>query len=38
MVRQIEATIGQPIPRCSVPGVEAWVERQKAPTRTRTRV
>jgi ATP-dependent RNA helicase RhlE len=38
MVRQIEAALGQPIARCTVPGVEAWVERQKAPGRTRTRV
>jgi len=38
MVRQIEAALGQPIPRCTVPGVEPWVERQKPPTRTRTRV
>ena len=38
MVRQIEDALGQPIPRCSVPGVEAWVERQKPPTRTRSRV
>jgi ATP-dependent RNA helicase RhlE len=38
MVRQIEAAIGQPLARCTVPGVEAWVERQKPPTRTRTRV
>ncbi|PYQ54027.1 MAG: ATP-dependent helicase [Acidobacteria bacterium] len=38
MVRQIEATLGQPIARCTVPGVEPWVERQKPPTRTRSRV
>jgi len=38
MVRQIEAALGQPIARCTVGGVEPWVERQKPPTRTRTRV
>jgi len=38
IVRQIEAALGQPIPRCTVPGVEPWVERQKAPSRSRTRV
>lgn len=26
MVRQIEKALGQPIPRCTVPGVEPWVE------------
>jgi ATP-dependent RNA helicase RhlE len=38
MVRQIETTLEQPIARCTVPGVEPWVERQKPPTRTRSRV
>jgi len=38
MVRQIEAALGHPIPRCTVPGVEPWIERQRAPTRTRSRV
>ncbi len=38
MVRQIEAALGHPIPRCTVPGIEPWVERQRPPTRTRTRV
>ena len=38
MVRQIEAALGQPIPRCTVPGVEPWVERQKPPSRSRSRV
>jgi ATP-dependent RNA helicase RhlE len=38
MVRQIEASLEQPIARCTVPGVEPWVERQRPPTRTRTRV
>ncbi len=26
MVREVEAAIGAPIPRCTVPGVEPWVE------------
>ena len=30
MVRKIEQEIGAPIPRCTVPGVEPWVESQKA--------
>ena len=30
MVRDIEEAIGQPIPRCTVPGVEAWVEPSRA--------
>ena len=38
MVRSIEATIGQPLPRCTVPGVEPWVETKRAPTRERRRV
>jgi ATP-dependent RNA helicase RhlE len=38
LVRQIEAALGHAIPRCTVPGVEPWIERQKPPTRTRTRV
>lgn len=37
-VRQIEAALGHAIPRCTVSGVEPWVERTKAPTRTRSRV
>jgi len=37
-VRQIEAALGHPIPRCTVAGVEPWIERQKPPTRTRTRL
>ncbi|MGZ5492322.1 MAG: DEAD/DEAH box helicase [Thermoanaerobaculia bacterium] len=37
MVRTIEQEIAQPLPRCSVPGVEAWVESSKkdAPKRRR---
>lgn len=38
MVRTIEQTLGQPLPRCSVPGVEAWVEAKKSPTRERRRL
>ena len=38
MVRQIETALGHPIPRCTVPGVEPWTERTKAPVRTRSRV
>jgi ATP-dependent RNA helicase RhlE len=38
MVRNIETTIGQPIPRCTVPGVEAWVEGKKEATKERRRL
>ncbi len=38
LVRAIEAALGHPIPRCTVPGVEPWVERQKRAPRIRTRV
>ena len=38
MVRTIEQTLGQPLPRCTVPGVEAWVETKKSPTRERRRL
>jgi ATP-dependent RNA helicase RhlE len=38
MARQIEEALGHPIPRCTVAGVEAWVERAKTPSRTRTRL
>ena len=37
-VRQIETALGHELPRCTVPGVEPWVESKKAPTRTRTRL
>ena len=30
MVRQIEKALGHPIPRCTVPGVEPWVESARA--------
>lgn len=38
MVRTIEAAIGQTLPRCTVPGVEPWVEAKRAPSRERRRV
>jgi hypothetical protein len=38
MVRKIEETLGQKIPRCAVAGVEAWEEMEKKPTTTRRRV
>ena len=38
IVTQIERSIGQEIPRCSVPGVPEWVESAKKKTRSRRRV
>jgi hypothetical protein len=38
MVRQIEEVLGEKIPRCSVPGIEPWVETERTPAKTRTRV
>jgi ATP-dependent RNA helicase RhlE len=38
MVRKIEETLGEKIPRCSVPGVEAWEESEKRPSTKRRRV
>ena len=38
MVRTIEQEIGQPLPRCSVPGVEPWVESAKKETAKRRRL
>jgi ATP-dependent RNA helicase RhlE len=38
MVRKIEETLGEKIARCSVPGVEAWEENEKKPSRERRRV
>jgi ATP-dependent RNA helicase RhlE len=39
MVRKIEETLGEKIPRCTVPGVEAWEESEKKPaSRERRRV
>lgn len=37
-VREIERVLGHPIPRCSVPGVEEWVESTKKEKRVRRRV
>ncbi len=38
MVRQIEAILGEKIPRCTVPGVEPWTESERPVTRSRNRV
>jgi len=38
MVRKIEETLGEKIPRCAVAGVEAWEEMEKKPSTTRRRV
>jgi ATP-dependent RNA helicase RhlE len=38
MVRKIEETLNEKIPRCSVAGVEAWEESEKKPARERRRV
>jgi len=38
MVRKIEETLGEKIPRCAVAGVEAWEEMEKKPSRERRRV
>ncbi|HVE71672.1 MAG TPA: DEAD/DEAH box helicase [Thermoanaerobaculia bacterium] len=38
MVRKIEETLGEKIPRCSVPGVEAWEEMEKKAATKRRRV
>src|SRR5438128_8587032 len=38
MVRQIEEVLGEKIPRCSVPGIEPWVETERTPAKRRTRV
>ena len=38
MVRKIEETLGEKIPRCAVAGVEAWEEMEKKPTTKRRRV
>jgi ATP-dependent RNA helicase RhlE len=38
MVRTIEATLGASIPRCTVPGVEPWVETKREPPRVRRRL
>jgi ATP-dependent RNA helicase RhlE len=38
MVRKIEETLAEKIARCSVPGVEAWEEMEKKPSRERRRL
>jgi ATP-dependent RNA helicase RhlE len=38
MMRQIEATLGEKIARCSVSGVDMWEESEKKPSRSRSRV
>ena len=38
MVRKIEETLGEKIPRCTVPGVDAWEESEKKPATKRRRV
>jgi ATP-dependent RNA helicase RhlE len=38
MVRKMEETLGEKIPRCTVPGVEAWEESEKKATTKRRRV
>ena len=39
MVRQIEETLGEKIPRCTVPGIAPWIEMEKKPnTKARRRV
>ena len=38
MVRKIEETLGEKVPRCTVPGVEAWEESEKKPAAKRRRV
>lgn len=38
MVRDIEAVLGEKIPRCTVPGIEPWTENEKPAARVRRRV
>src|SRR5438874_589782 len=38
MVRQIEAVLGEKIPRCAVAGVEPWTESERPAGRSRTRL
>lgn len=38
MVRQIEAVLGEKLPRCTVPGVEPWTESERPVARSRNRV
>jgi ATP-dependent RNA helicase RhlE len=37
-VRKIEETLGEKLPRCTVPGIEPWTEMEKKATATRRRV
>jgi ATP-dependent RNA helicase RhlE len=38
MVRQIEEVLGDKIPRCTVTGIEPWVETERTASKTRRRV
>ncbi len=38
MVREIEKSIGQELPRCTVPGVEPWVEGKREAAKVRRRL
>jgi ATP-dependent RNA helicase RhlE len=38
IIRQIEETLGEKLPRCTVPGVEPWVESEKKAAVRRNRV
>jgi len=38
MVRQIEAILGEKIPRCTVAGIEPWVESERTAAKRRSRV
>jgi ATP-dependent RNA helicase RhlE len=38
MVREIEKALGKPIPRCTVPGVEPWIESTRPAGRARRRL
>ena len=38
MIRQVESTLGEKIPRCAVAGVDMWEEGERKPSRSRTRV
>jgi ATP-dependent RNA helicase RhlE len=38
MIAEIESAIGQPLPRCTVPGVEPYVEPKRRPTVRRRRL
>jgi ATP-dependent RNA helicase RhlE len=38
MIRQIEAILGEKIPRCTVTGIEPWVESERTAAKRRSRV